>query len=248
MRFLAAWTSSSKGPGANGSRHGKTLQFRSVDLRSCGKGGTAAISPVQLSRNQSGHLVLNRLYQLVLSLARSPHALWVLAAVSFAESSVFPIPPDVLLIPMVIASPKRAFLYAGTCTVASVAGGAFGYLIGAQLFHAVGRPILDFYGQMPRFDEFRDQFNAYGGLAVLVAGVTPFPYKVITITSGATGLPLTAFLLWSITARALRFFVVAGLLWKFGEPIRSFIERRLGLLFGLFAILLVAGFLVAAGL
>lgn len=190
--------------------------------------------------------MLARLYERTISLARSPYAPWALGAVSFFESSVFPIPPDLLLIPMVIAAPNRAFLYAGVCTLASVAGGAAGYMIGALMFEHIGRPVLILYGQLDQFDVFSETFNAHGNLAVLVAGLTPFPYKVITIASGVTGLGISQFLLWSLVARGLRFFIVAGLLWKFGDPIRNFIERRLGLFLGAFALLLVLGFALAA--
>ncbi len=190
--------------------------------------------------------MLRTLYDNTLALARGPYALWALAAVSFAESSVFPIPPDALLIPMVIAAPRRAFLFAAVCTGASVAGGALGYLIGAQLFERIGRHMLEFYGLLTDFEEFAGSFNEHGHLAVLIAGLTPFPYKVVTIASGATGLPLAGFLAWSLIARGIRFFAVAALLRVFGEPIRRFVERRLGLVFGLFLALLAGG-LVAAG-
>lgn len=186
--------------------------------------------------------MLRRLYDWTLSLATTRHALWALALVSFAESSVFPIPPDILLIPLILAAPQRAFLIAGVCTAASVAGGGFGYLIGSQLFDSIGKPILEFYGKMAEFDAFKARFTDYGHWVVLTAGVTPFPYKVITITSGAAGLPFGTFMLWSLIARGLRFFVVAALLWKFGAPIRSFIEQRMGILFTIFIILLIGTF------
>jgi membrane protein YqaA with SNARE-associated domain len=191
--------------------------------------------------------VLRRLYDWTIAQAISPHALWILAAVSFIESSVFPIPPDVLLIPMVIAAPHRAWLIAGVCTLASVAGGAFGYFIGWGLFEQVGRPVLEFYGKDARFDEFGATYNQWGAWAVLIAGVTPFPYKVITILSGATGLNFAVFMVASVVARGLRFFVVAALLWKFGLPIRDFIERRLGFVFSVGVAALVGGF-VAVGM
>ncbi len=188
--------------------------------------------------------MLRSLYAWVLSLAASPRALWALALLSFAESSVFPIPPDVLLIPMVIAAPHRAFRIAAVCTLASVVGGAFGYLIGWALFEQLGEPILAFYGMDTRFEEFRGTYNDYGAWAVLIAGLTPFPYKVITILSGATGLNFWIFMLASIAARGARFFIVAALLWRFGPPIRDFIERRLGLVFALGLAVLIAGFAV----
>ncbi len=186
--------------------------------------------------------MLRRLYDWTISLAATPYALWALAAVSFAESSFFPIPPDVLMIPMIIATPNRAFRIALVALVASVLGGLFGYYIGAQLFDVVGKPMLEFYGKMDAANTFNEWFQAQGAWAVLVAGVTPFPFKVITIMSGWTSLSLPVFIISAIIARGVRFFLVAALLWKFGEPIRDFIERRLGLMFTLFMVLLVGGF------
>lgn len=186
--------------------------------------------------------MLRRLYDWTISLARSPHALWALAIVSFVESSFFPIPPDVLMIPLIIARPSRAFLIAAVATVSSVAGGMFGYYIGAVLMESVGQPILALYGKADSFEEMSAVFNQYGAWAVVVAGVTFLPFKVITIASGVTGLSLPVFIVSSIFARALRFFLVAALLWRFGAPIRDFIERRLGLMFVLFCVLLIGGF------
>ena len=186
--------------------------------------------------------MLRRLYDWTISLAQTPHALWALAVVSFIESSFFPIPPDVLMIPMIIARPSRAFLIAGIATVASVTGGLFGYYIGAALMETVGQPILEFYGKGDSFAEMSAVFNEYGAWAVVIAGVTFLPFKVITIASGVTGLPLSVFIASSIFARSLRFFLVAALLWKYGEPIRDFIEKRLGLMFILFCVLLIGGF------
>ncbi|WP_133488468.1 YqaA family protein [Aliiroseovarius marinus] len=188
--------------------------------------------------------MIKRLYDWTMGLANTPHALWALAVVAFLESSVFPIPPDVLMIPMIIARPSRAFVIAGVALVASVLGGMFGYYIGWGMFETVGRPVLEFYGKDAYFDEFATRYNEWGAWAVLIAGVTPFPYKVITILSGATGLNFGVFMVASLIARGLRFFIVAALLWKFGAPIRDFIERRLGLMFTLFCLLLVGGFYV----
>lgn len=186
--------------------------------------------------------MLKSLYDWCLAMASHRHALWVLAFVAFIESSVFPIPPDALMIPMIIARPSRAFLIAAIATVASVAGGLLGYWIGAGAFELVGRPVLEFYGKDAYFAEFSARYAEWGAWAVLIAGVTPFPYKVITILSGATALSLPVFIVASIVARALRFFIVAALLWKFGAPIRDFIERRLGLVFIVFVVLLIGGF------
>lgn len=188
--------------------------------------------------------MLKRLYDWTISLAQSPYALWGLALVAFVESSVFPIPPDILMIPMIIARPNRAFLIAGVALVSSVLGGMLGYFIGWGAFESIGRPVLEFYGKDAVFDEFAARYNEWGAWAVLIAGVTPFPYKVITILSGSTGLNFGVFILSSIVARGLRFYIVAVLLWKFGPPIRDFIEKRLGLVFTIFILLLLAGFYV----
>jgi len=186
--------------------------------------------------------MLRRLYNWTLSLAQSENALWALAIVAFLESSVFPIPPDIIMIPMIIARPNRAFLIAGIALLASVLGGLLGYYIGAGLFDVVGQPLLDFYGKADAAAQFNERFKEWGAWAVLIAGVTPFPFKVITIMSGWTGLNLAVFIMSSIIARGLRFYIIALLLWKFGAPIRDFIERRLGLMFTLFVILLFGGF------
>ncbi|MEN8837499.1 MAG: YqaA family protein [Celeribacter marinus] len=186
--------------------------------------------------------MITRLYQWTLRLAQSPNALWALAIVAFIESSVFPIPPDILMIPLIIARPREAFKIAGIATVASVLGGMLGYWIGFGAFETIGRPVLEFYGKDAYFDEFAVTYNEYGAWAVLIAGVTPFPYKVITILSGTTQLSLPVFVAASIVARSLRFFIVATLLWKFGEPIRVFIERRLGLIFTLLIVIFIGGF------
>jgi len=186
--------------------------------------------------------MIRALYDWTLALAQHPRALWALALVAFVESSVFPIPPDILMIPMIVAAPRRAFVIAGVATVASVLGGGLGYVIGFYLYDSVGLPILEFYGKTGQFETFRASYNQWGAWAVLIAGVTPFPYKVITILSGATGLSLPVFMAASVVARSLRFFVVAALLWQFGAPIRDFIERRLGLMFTLAMALLLGGF------
>jgi membrane protein YqaA with SNARE-associated domain len=188
--------------------------------------------------------MLRRLYDWTLSLAAHKHALLALALISLIESSVFPIPPDILIIPMVLAARDRAWIIAGVCTLASVIGGVFGYGIGFFLFEQIGKPVLAFYHYAGKFSEFQISYNAWGSWAVFFAGITPFPYKVITILSGVTGLSLPVFIFSSILARGIRFFIVAALLWKYGEAIRAFIERRLGLLFVLFIILLFGGFIL----
>lgn len=186
--------------------------------------------------------MLRKIYDWTIRQASSDHALWILALIAFAESSVFPIPPDLLMIPMILARPDRAFVIAGIALIASVLGGLLGYAIGALAFDSIGQPILMSLGKADAMAEFNLRYNELGFWPVLIAGLTPFPYKVITIMSGWTGLPLATFLVTSVVARGLRFFIVAGLLWKFGAPVRSFIERRLGLMFTLFCILLIGGF------
>lgn len=187
--------------------------------------------------------MIRSLYDRTLALADHPHALWALAVVAFLESSVFPIPPDILMIPMILATPRRAWLIAGVALAASVLGGLLGYAIGALAFEGIGRPILETLGKADAVAEFNTRFNDFGFWAVLAAGVTPFPFKVITIMSGWTGMPLVTFIATSILARGLRFFVVAALLRVFGAPIRDFIEKRLGLMFTLFVVILLGGFL-----
>ncbi|MDR9484243.1 MAG: YqaA family protein [Sediminimonas sp.] len=188
--------------------------------------------------------MIRPLYDWTIRQAYRPRALWVLAFVSFIEASVFPIPPDVLMIPMILARPSRAWLIAGVALAASVLGGLVGYGIGALFYEQIGQPILATMGKEAAMAEFNTRFNEMGVWVVLTAGVTPFPFKVITIMSGWTGMNLATFIASALIARGLRFFVVAALLWKFGAPIRAFIERRLGLLFTLFIIALVGGFIL----
>jgi membrane protein YqaA with SNARE-associated domain len=188
--------------------------------------------------------MLRGLYDWTLAKCRHPQAERWLAGISFAEASFFPIPPDVLLAPMCLADPARAFRYAAITTIASVAGAILGYLIGMFLFEGVGKPILQFYGGMDAFNRFKDAFNEQGWLVVLLAGFTPIPFKVVTITAGATAMPLFILVAGSILARAARFFLVAGLLWQFGPPMQVFIERHFNLLSLLFGVLLVGGFVV----
>ena len=189
--------------------------------------------------------MLRRLYDWTVSLAGHRRSAWALGCISFIESSVFPIPPDTLLIPMVFAKPALAWRYALICTITSVLGGIADYAIGYYLFDTIGQPIIAFYGLDTAFDSFKQRYNDGGVWIVLIAGLTPFPYKVITIASGVTGLNFAVFLLASITARGLRFFIVAALLWKFGAPIRNFIEKWLGWVFAAALVLLIGGFVMA---
>ena len=188
--------------------------------------------------------VLQRTFDWVMGLAAHRQAIWWLAAVSFIESSVFPIPPDVLLIPMVLAARSQAWRIALVCTLASVAGGLFGYGIGMFLYDTLGRPLLAFYGYGAEFESFRARYNEWGAWIVAGAGLTPFPYKVITIASGATGLDLATFTTASLLSRGARFFMVAALLWWIGPPVRAFIERHLALVATAFFVLLLGGFAV----
>ena len=188
--------------------------------------------------------MIRPLYDWTIRLSDHPRALWALAFVAFIESSVFPIPPDLLMIPMILARPSRAWLIALVAMVASVLGGLLGYAIGAFAFDSIGQPILESLGKGDSMASFNEKFNDVGFWAVLGAGITPFPYKVITIMSGWTSMPLATFIVTSIIARGIRFFLIAALLWKFGSPIRDFIEKRLGLVFTAFFVLLVGGFLL----
>ncbi len=189
--------------------------------------------------------MLRSTYDWVMGLAARKDAIWVLAAIAFIESSVFPIPPDVLLIPMVLAARDRAWRYAAVCTIASVLGGMLGYAIGMFLFESAGQPLLEFYGYADKFDAFRGRYNEWGAWIVFIAGLTPFPYKVITIASGVAELDLAVVTVASVLARGLRFFIVAALLWWLGPPVREFIEKRLGLMTIVFCVLLLGGFVVA---
>ena len=186
--------------------------------------------------------MLDRVYARTLALAASRYATAALALVAFAESSFFPLPPDLLLIPMILARPRRAFLLAGLCTVMSVLGGFLGYAIGYFLFDAIGRPILEFYHAMGRYDALKAAFAQWGVSIIIIKGLTPIPYKLVTIASGVAQFPIVPFALASLVSRSLRFFLLAALLRRFGEPVREFIERRLMLVTSLFAAALVGGF------
>lgn len=186
--------------------------------------------------------MLRGLYTWTMRMAASKEAPWALAVVSFVESSFFPIPPDVMLIPMVLSERQKAWWYATIATIASVLGGILGYAIGYYLYDAVGLPILRFYGREHALDSFMTFVQEYGVPAVIIKGMTPIPYKVVTIAAGVGKMNFLAFLGASIVARAMRFYLVAGLLYVFGEPIRAFIEQRLALVTTVFIVLLVGGF------
>ena len=188
--------------------------------------------------------MLRNLYSWTMRLAEGPRALLALIAVSFAESSFFPIPPDTLLIPMILAQRKRAWTLALWCTAASVVGGIVGYGIGALLYDSVGKWIIDLYGYGDRIEQFRETYAKWGAWIILLKGLTPIPFKLVTIASGFAGYNFGLFIILSLITRGLRFFLVAGLLYIYGEPIRDFIERRLGTVtLGLFATI-VSGFVI----
>jgi membrane protein YqaA with SNARE-associated domain len=188
--------------------------------------------------------MLRRLYDWVIRLAGHPRAIPILGVVSFLESSFFPIPPDVMLVPMVLANRDKAFRIALVCTICSVLGGLLGYAIGYYFFETIGEWVVRTYGLQSGLATFRAGFAEYGIWIILIKGLTPIPYKLVTIASGAAHFDLFTFVWASIVTRGVRFFVVAALLWKFGEPIRAFIEKRLTLVTWLFLIALVGGFIV----
>lgn len=189
--------------------------------------------------------MLRRMYNWVLALSGRPSAPWALGAVSFAESSIFPIPPDVMLIPMCLAKPKRAFFYAGLCTITSVLGGLVGYAIGALLYESVGKWLIQLYGYGTQSEAFRQAYAEWGHWVILIKGVTPIPYKLVTITAGFAEYNLFWFVVLSLITRGLRFYLVAGLLYWMGPPAKEFIEKRLELIFVIFLIIFVLGFIAA---
>jgi membrane protein YqaA with SNARE-associated domain len=189
--------------------------------------------------------VLTRLYERTMALAGSRHAFVALGGVSFAESSFFPIPPDVLLVPMALANRAKARMLALWCTITSVAGGIVGYAIGALLYESVGQWLMNLYGHSDGIEDFRAAYIAYGAWIILLKGLTPIPYKIVTIASGFAGYDFFLFVILSLITRGLRFWIVAELLRHYGAPIQGFVEKRLGLVtFGLLFIV-VGGFVLA---
>jgi membrane protein YqaA with SNARE-associated domain len=188
--------------------------------------------------------MLKRLYDRLIEIAAGPNAIWALIVVAFAESSFFPIPPDVLLIPMMLARPGAAWRLAAYCVLASVAGGMLGYAIGYYGFDLIGRPILEFYHAMGSYEAFKAGFAKWGVWIIIIKGMTPIPYKLVTIASGAAQFDFAAFVGASIVSRSIRFFLLALLLWWFGPAVREFIEKRLMLVTSVFAVCLVGGFVV----
>src|ERR1700748_2334888 len=177
--------------------------------------------------------MLKRIYDWCIAAADKPYALWILAAVSFAESSFFPVPPDIMLMPMSLARPKSAWLFAGVCTVASVLGGILGYAIGARLYDSVGHWLIQLYNLGDKVETFREGYARWGSLVILLKGLTPIPYKLVTITSGFAGYNLGLFVALSFVARGMRFYLTAFLLSRYGDTAREIIERRLGFWFTL---------------
>ncbi len=189
--------------------------------------------------------MLRKIYDWCIAAAEKPYAIWLLGAVSFAESSFFPVPPDVMLIPMSLARPQRAWLYALVCTVTSVAGGLLGYAIGSLLYDSVGHWLIQLYGYGDKVEAFRASYAQYGAWIILLKGLTPIPYKIVTITSGFANYNVWLFVLFSAIARGGRFFIVAILLNRYGETIRHYIEKHLTLFVWLALALLVGGFVIA---
>ena len=187
--------------------------------------------------------MIKNLYNKTMALAGHPQAIFLLGALSFIEASFFPIPPDVMLIPMVLMNPSRAWLFALVATAFSVLGGIFGYIIGTFSYEHIAEPLLYSLGKEAQMVNFSNKYNEIGFWAVITAGISPIPYKVVTIMSGATNLNFAVFLGASMASRGVRFFLVAGLLHFYGHEIRDFIERYLNWVFMLFVILLVVGFI-----
>jgi membrane protein YqaA with SNARE-associated domain len=192
--------------------------------------------------------MLRRLYDWCIDAADKPYALWILGAVAFAESSFFPVPPDIMLLPMSLARPARAWLFAALCTIASVAGGVLGYAIGALLYDSVGQWLINLYHLGDKVEAFRTSYAEWGSVIILLKGLTPIPYKLVTITSGFAGYNIWLFILCSIIARGGRFFIVAIVLNRYGDFIRAEIEKRLGLWLAAFLLLLAGGFVIAVKL
>ncbi len=190
--------------------------------------------------------MFDNLYRRLIALAESPRAPYALAVIAFAESSVFPIPPDVLLAPMALARPQRAWTYAAICTVASVLGGMLGYAIGALLFDTVGQWLIHAYGYADRMDALKAAYQKWGALVILLKGLTPIPFKLVTIVSGLLGYNFPLFVGLSILTRGARFFIVAGALTLFGDTLRIALERHFAAFVGLSVLMVVAGFVLAA--
>ena len=186
--------------------------------------------------------MLKKLYKWVLHWAETPYGTWALFILAFAESSFFPIPPDVLLIALAVGAPKKSLKYALVCSIGSVLGGCFGYLIGWQFMHGIGNRIIEFYGLAPKVAYIESLYQQYDAWAVAVAGFTPIPYKVFTIAAGAFQINFLVFVFASAVSRSARFFIVGGLIYIFGPGIQAFIDRYFNVLATAFVILPIAGF------
>ncbi len=186
--------------------------------------------------------MIRRMYAWAIRMANHRHALTTLFGVSFAESSFFPVPPDAMLVPMVIANPKKAWLYAGVCTVASVLGGLLGYALGSVFYETIGQKIINFYHLQQQAENFRVLYGQYGAEIILLKGLTPIPYKLVTIASGLAAYPLLPFIVLSTITRGARFFLIAGLMYWKGETARLFIEKHLERLTIAFLAIIVLGF------
>jgi membrane protein YqaA with SNARE-associated domain len=189
--------------------------------------------------------MLRRLYDWCIAAAGKPYASWIMGAVSFVESSFFPLPPDAMLIPMALARPDRAYFYAALCTVTSVAGGLLGYFIGAYLYDSLGLWLMQLYGYGDKIEAFREAYAHWGTWIILLKGLTPIPYKIVTIASGFAGYPVVPFVLLSVVARGTRFFAVAFLLNRYGPQARQMLEERLGLWVTVGAVILIGGIIGA---
>jgi membrane protein YqaA with SNARE-associated domain len=187
---------------------------------------------------------IRQIYDRSLLWVQSPSGVWALFFIALVESSFFPIPPDIFLIVLCIAIPNKSFRYAAICTVGSVVGGVIGYGLGLGFMDTIGVKILDWYGLQDKYEVVQNLYRQYDALALGAAGFTPLPYKLFTITAGAFKINFVTFILISLLSRAARFFLVAAFIYKFGAPVRHFIERYFNLLSILFFILLVGGFLV----
>ena len=188
--------------------------------------------------------MLRKLYDWILHWAETPYGSWALFVLAFCESSFFPIPPDVLLIALAVAIPQRSLKYAAVCSAGSVLGGCFGYLIGLQFMTSLGQSIIDFYGLAHKYEYIENLYSTYDAWAIAIAGFTPIPYKVFTISAGAFNINFTVFLLASIASRSARFFLVGGLIYLFGPKIKSFIERYFNILAVAFTVLIIVGFFI----
>ncbi len=188
--------------------------------------------------------MLRRLYDWVLHWAETPYGTWALFLLSFCESSFFPIPPDVLLIALAVGIPKKSFKYALVCSVGSVLGGCLGYLIGWQFMAGIGEKIIAFYGLTQKIEYIKDLYINYDAWAIGIAGFTPIPYKVFTISAGAFNINFPVFIIASTISRSARFFLVGSLIYIFGPRIQTFIDKYFNILAVAFMVLLVAGFVI----